>query len=234
MKIVVPSYKRAGDVITRALCPSSIIACHAFEAEEYADKEGGELMILPDALRGNIAKVRNYILDNAEDDYIVMMDDDIREVGHHELNKKHPLSSARYMVFLEDGYRIAEELKVHLWGINVQADPIFYHEYNPITFHTPVLGSLSCHLRQTKRYDEDLFLNEDYDLFLKLVLADRKVLRFDKYYYLAGHINQQGGCASYRRLDEERRQADVMVRRWGAVVRYNFKKSTNPTINIPL
>lgn len=234
MKIVVPSYKRAGNVITRVLCPSSVIACHAFEAEEYAEKEGGELLVLPDELKGNIAKVRNYILDNVEDDCIVMMDDDIREVGHHELNKKHPFSSARYMVFLEDGYRMAEEFKVHLWGVNLQDDPKFYHQYNPLSFHAPILGTLSCHLRQTKRYDETLYLNEDYDLFLKLILADRKVLRLDKYYYIADHLNRKGGCASYRRLDEERRQADVMVRRWGSVVRYNLKKSTNPVINIPI
>mgnify|MGYP006405088309 FL=1 len=68
MKIYVPSYKRAGDVLTRKVIPDSILAIHEFEKDDYKKKEGGELLIIPDDLRGNIAKVRNFILDNANDE----------------------------------------------------------------------------------------------------------------------------------------------------------------------
>ena len=62
MKIFIPSYKRAGNVKTRKTLGCGILVIHEFEEKEYKNKEGGELLVIPDELRGNIAKVRNYIL----------------------------------------------------------------------------------------------------------------------------------------------------------------------------
>ena len=84
MKVFIPTYKRAGDVLTRKTLDGGILVCHEFEEKDYREKEGGEIMVVPDDLRGNIAKVRNFILENAGSDRIVMMDDDISEIGYHE------------------------------------------------------------------------------------------------------------------------------------------------------
>jgi len=235
MKIYVPSYKRAGDVLTRKVIPDSILAIHEFEKDDYKKKEGGELLIIPDDLRGNIAKVRNFILDNANDDKIVMVDDDVRSFGYHEDCSQHEMDYNRLLDFIDNGYSMCEELGCRLWGINLQSDPKFYRERHPITFLGAVLGTFSCHFKPELRYDEGLFLNEDYDFFLKNIKKYRKVLRFKKYYYIANHLNKAGGCGSYRMKDTEIEQAKIMQKRWGSkVFRFDINRSTNGIVNVPL
>ena len=235
MKIFIPSYKRVGRVKTRETIGGGVLAVHEFEAEEYEKKEGGELLIIPDKLRGNIAKVRNYILENANDDEIVMMDDDIAEIGYHENLEQIPMDSEKITKLLENGYRMAEDLGTSLWGVNLQSDPKFYREYSPFSLLSPILGTFSCHYKPTLRYDENLYLNEDYDFYLKTINKYRKTLRLNKYYYKADHLNKSGGCGAYRLKDTEIEQAKMMQKRWGSkVFKFDINKSTNGRINVPL
>jgi len=235
MKILIPSYKRAGYVKTRLTLDCGVIVCHEFEYDEYMEKEGGEIWAIPDTLKGNIAKVRNWILDNTDDDEIVMMDDDISEIGFHENMKQIPMDSKKIIHFLKNGYQMAKDLGVSLWGINLQSDPKFYREYSPFSLLSPILGTFSCHYKPILRYDENLFLNEDYDFFLKTINKYRKTLRFNKYYYKADHLERSGGCGAYRLKEFEIEQAEAMQKRWGnKVFKFDINKSTNGRINVPL
>lgn len=235
MKIYIPSYKRAGKVKTRETIGTGILAVHEFEAEDYKIKEGGELLIIPDTLKGNIAKVRNFILDSANDGDVVMVDDDISNIGFHEKLVQNKMSSEKIQQFLIDGYRMAKELGVTLWGLNLQSDPKFYRDYSPFSLLAPILGTFSCHVSPKLRYDESLFLNEDYDFFLKTILKNRKVLRFNKYYYIADHLKSSGGCGAYRLKDFEIEQGEAMQKRWGSkVFKFDINKSTNGRVNVPL
>ena len=235
MIIVVPSYKRAKDVPTRKTVPDSILAIHEFEAEDYEKNQGGKLLIVPDDLRGNIAKVRNYILDNIKDDRIVMMDDDVKGVGYYENYTQYMMPTNEIINFLENGYGMCEDLNCRLWGINLQSDPKFYRNFNPISLLGVVLGTFSCHYKPELRYDEGLYLNEDYDFFLKNINKYRKVLRFTKYHYVADHLNKSGGCGAYRMKETEIVQAKIMQRRWGSkVFKFDIKRSTNGIVKVPL
>jgi len=90
-------------------------------------------------------------------------------------------------------------------------------------------------IRITLRYDETLYLNEDYDFYLKTVMKHRKVLRFNKYYYTADHLDKKGGCGAYRMKKHEIEQAEVMVKRWGAkIFRFDIDKSTNGRVRVPI
>ena len=235
MKVFIPSYKRAGKVKTRETIGGGILAVHEFEAQDYEEKEGGEIFFIPDELKGNIAKVRNFILDYADADDVVMMDDDISEIGFHEELVQNKMSPEKIHQFLINGYEMAKELGVTLWGINLQSDPKFYREYSPFSLLAPILGTLSCHVSPKLRYDESLFLNEDYDYFLKTIRKSRKTLRFNKYYYIADHLKNSGGCGTYRLKDFEIEQGEVMQRRWGSkVFKFDINKSTNGAVNVPI
>jgi hypothetical protein len=235
MKVFIPSYKRAGKVKTRETIGGGILAVHECESEEYGDKEGGEMFFIPDELKGNIARVRNFILDYADDDDIVMMDDDISEIGFHEELVQNKMSPEKINQFLINGYEMAKELGVSLWGVNLQSDPKFYREYSPISLLAPILGTLSCHVSPKLRYDEELYLNEDYDFFLKTIRKYRKTIRFNKYYYIADHLKSSGGCGAYRLKDFEIEQGEVMQKRWGSkVFKFDINKSTNGAIHVPI
>lgn len=237
VSIITPSYKRANNVKARCVFGNNlIIACHEFEAEEYKKwNPDNKILVIPDELRGNMAKVRNFMLENSPTKYLVMIDDDVIEVGYHENMKTIPFNYDGLMSFIVDGFVMAEELGTVLWGLNLQSDPKFYREYSPISFLSPVLGPFSCHIVNDLRYDERLGLNEDYDYALQVLQKYHKILRFNKYYYLAGHITEKGGCGAYRTMDKEIAQSKIMIGKWGnKIVKYNFDKSTNPRINVPL
>ena len=238
ISIITPSYKRAGNVKAINLFGDKlIIACHEFEVNEYQKAyPDNEIMILPDNTRKNMGKVRNYIYKNCKTKYLLMIDDDVEKIGYVEKGKQIPMNLERIYRFLENGYRMCEELGTCLWGINLQSDPKFYREYSPFSFLTPVLGPFSAHIiDKDLSYDERLGLNEDYDFALQVLRKYHKILRFNKYHYIAGHLTAKGGCGAYRILDEEKRQAEIMIKKWGnKVVKYDFSKSTNPRINVPI
>lgn len=236
----VPSYKRAGKVITSRWIKSAILCVHQSEEKEYEEKEKNKLLILPDNLKGNMAKVRNFILDNSVHDVTCMLDDDISSIGYYETDNIEEKMEFNCITEGDLFYKVnewreqAEDLGTILFGINLQSDPKFYREYSPLSLQSPVLGTFCCILKTDLRYDERLGLNEDYDFALQVLRKHKKILRWGKYSYKANHLTMPGGCGAYRVLDEEKRQAEIMVKKWGSkIVRYDFKKSTNPRIRSP-
>ena len=240
MKVVSPSYRRAGKTVIREWWPAVTLGVHASEAEEYQSRDGGDLLILPDAAKGNMARVRNAILDALKDEpWVLMVDDDIRDVSQFgsrsQPYRAKQLDADQLALFLENGCEMADDLSCHLWGINLQYDPKFYREYSPFSFTSPVLGPFCCVKPSSLRYDERLSLNEDYDFFLQSVRMDRKVLRFNRLHYTTIHLERAGGCASYRTIEEEKAQAALMQRKWGSkIVTYDFQKSFNPVLRVPI
>jgi hypothetical protein len=233
-RIVCPSYKRAGRVGTRKVFPEAILAVHEFEADRYRDKQGGEIAVMPDALRGNMARVRNWILDNFGSDPLIMVDDDIDTFTRVQNLKYVDLAPATFREYIEVGWQMAEDCGAFLWGVNLQRDRLLYREYSPLSFLSPVLGPFSCVRPNPLRYDTRLSLNEDYDYFLQHLRRYHHVLRFNFLYYFAKHLTESGGCASYRLLPEERRQAEIMIAKWGPkVAQYDFTQSFNPRIHPP-
>lgn len=240
IQIYVPSYKRAGKTITDRWLKDCVLVVNESEKKEYKLKhKGHRIVAAPDSVKGNMAKVRNFILQQAFEkdkvDVCVMMDDDVSGVGYYEKRDPVRLKSKELYEHVATWATMAEEIGTVLFGVNLQSDPKFYREYSPFSLLSPVLGPFSCILPTDIKYDTRLSLNEDYDFFLQAVRRHRKVLRFNKYHYFAGHIDMEGGCAAHRRLDQEREQASVMIKKWGSkVVSYDFDRSINPRVRVPL
>jgi len=234
IKIFSPSYKRANKPKITEWLRSVILAVHEFEAEEYRKFNDNELLVIPDPLRGNMAKIRNFILDSSDADTTVMMDDDVSCIGYYEKMKPIIIDETFLLQKITEWGEQARELDTVLFGINLQSDPKFYREYSPISLLSPVLGPFCC-IRKTKlRYDNRLGLNEDYDFALQVLRKHHKILRWNKFYYMADHLTLKGGCASYRTRTREIEQSKIMLKKWGNnVVKYNFVKSTNPRLNCP-
>lgn len=83
-------------------------------------------------------------------------------------------------------------------------------------------------------------LKEDYDYSLQILNKYRKILRFNKYHYVCGHIKVKGGCASYRTSDKELEQAQKFQAKWGSRIvkiqrlTQGGNASINPVVNIPI
>lgn len=239
MLTLCPSHQRAGEVLTRKWLPEAVLCVNESQVAAYEAAEGGEVWGMPDAIGGNMARVRNWMVEEAfkRDDEVCMVDDDVYRFGVYDAGRERVLDAADFARFAAQGFRMAGEIGARLWGVNVQADPMFYMAFTPLNLNVPVLGTMTFLSKNPLRYDERLGLNEDYDMTLQHIAKYRVVLRFDKYHYWAKHLTESksGGCSAYRTLDEERRQADIMLAKWGRkVVRYNLKRSTNPILSSPV
>lgn len=238
MIIISPSYKRAGKVQVRDLFPEAILAIHEFEEEEYRQKEGGELLVMPDKVGGNMARVRNYMLNWAfeRDEWVLMLDDDVSEIVYFESGGERNIITdhKQLMDFITNGFVMAEDMGVKLWGLNLLDDPQAYREYSPFSTLAVILGPFSAHIRNPLRYDERLGLKEDYDLALQHLRKYKGILRFNKYSYKVDHITLDGGCANYRMKDRERREIKIFQNKWGKKVVKIKDNSINPVVKCPL
>jgi hypothetical protein len=235
--IYIPTYGRAGYMITHKVLPNAIIVCPESQLKEYEKYYPGlKFKPCPDSVEGNMAKKRNWIKDNADKDWFIMVDDDIKYFQYIEHGKQIKMDHEHIMEFFHNGFLMCEELGTVLWGINLQTDPKFYREYSPISFLAVVLGPFTGHIKNDLRYAENLPTKEDYDYSIQVLHKYHKVLRFNKFAYMAGHINNGGGGSlSIRRMKLEEEQNILLQKKWGErIVKFDMKKDIDPKIKIPL
>lgn len=217
MKIVSPSYKRASGCVSHKLLPGVVYAIQEADVRDYHEHEH-DFMVLPDSVKGNMAKVRNAIRAAVGAEDLVMLDDDVRSLRvWGDDGKARALESDEIVRFLENGFEMAREMGAQLWGVNLVEDPGAYRSGNPLSMKRPVLGPFSCICSSNElTYDERLGLKEDYDFFIQNMNRYRVVLRFDRYHYMCGHKTQPGGCSTYRTMVEEESQFAELQRKWGS------------------
>lgn len=232
-----PSYKRADTAITQKYLPFCKYVVAEFEAEKYLDK-GHDIWIVPDTAQGSVSKIRNYILDHAESDKIVMLDDDMTHIGRWNKQKISKLTAPEVEEFCEHGFMLADELGVKYWGMNLLPDKGAYREYTPLSMKSPVLGPFQAFNGLDLRYDEALPLKEDYDLSLQVLNKYRKTLRFNAYHYSVKQHTNTGGCANYRTRQKEMQQFELLQKKWGSKIVSQDKHAKgfdiNPVVKVPI
>jgi len=245
MLILAPSYKRADGLLTHRILPSTIYCVHSFEAEAYRDK-GVRVLELPDETRGNIARVRNWLVSWAiarGEDQILLLDDDIAKLGcFYRTTGADSLVGDEAEEKVEHCFRVAEDWGVALWGVNCVSDKGGFREYTPFScksYCTASFHGLSLKRLGKVRYDERLPLKEDYDICLQLLNRDRKILRFNFLHLAKDDHGNQGGCAMYRNIEKERQQMALLMGKWGSSIVREDKKSRelcdiNPIMRVPI
>lgn len=196
-----------------------------------------------------MARVRNAIIEHfkGKAEWVVMIDDDVTRIGRHLGIKKtkHYLDSNDVDEFIERGATMAEECGCSVFGMNMLPDTGAYRQYTPFSFTNCVLGPFMAVRTDTPlRFDERLSLKEDYDFSIQAMRRDRRVLRFNQYFYEVKHLNLTGGCAFYRTSTKEVEQMKIFRSKWGTnVVRVDRMKAnatarkrldTNPVVRIPI
>jgi len=246
LKIFCPSYKRANKLMTHKYLETVIYVVAEAKADDYK-KTGVNLWIVPDSAQGNLCRIRNYILDNADVERILILDDDLKSIHRWNKGKSRRLNPDETREMLDMGFNLAEELGAVFWGINLSNDKGIYREYTPISLTAYIGGPFQAHLNNPCRYDESLPLKEDYDMTLQVLNQFRKNLRLNMYYYNCDQHGKPGGCAAYRTLSREKEQFDLLQKKWGSDIvkkdsgeskkmirRKNKKFDINPIIKIPI
>ena len=243
--IFCPSFGRAKTATTQKYLPSSTYV--VAESEEAAYQEAGCVTVsCPDEVQGNPARVRNWIMDNAEAPHLLIMDDDIRWISRWEEQKERRLTPEEALEFIEHGFSMAEQMGVRMWGVAPQRDKGSYMEYTPLNLTKYIGSPFHGHLDNPLRYDEELPLKSDYDMSLQVLNRYRRVLRFNAY-YIVRKASLRGGCSTLRTKSRELQQFRRLQQKWGRrIVRRdrgeNKEKTrraekitdTNPLLSVPI
>lgn len=254
--ICTPSYRRADGVKTLDVFPETRVYVDEGEADDYRKQNANaEIVVCPKGVQGNVARVRNYILDTEfrnGADAVLIVDDDITGFGAFTTENNAGKHVLRYNRVDGDFMRaaifkysiLAEDLGAKLWGILPLPDTLaFSDEFSTKCF---VGGPFQCFLRGGRcRYDERLPLKEDYDMTLQQLNEERIVLRVNHLYYYAKQSEQIGGCAAMRNREREREQLLALQRKWGpSIVKFDNShrkharrekpEDYNPVISVPI
>jgi hypothetical protein len=216
--IAAPSYKRANGVDTLAYLPSAKIYVDEREATAYRKNyPKADIVAVASKYQGNLCRIRNKILDDHPNSVVCIVDDDLQHVSYFERNVRRRINTeAEFKAFLYKYTVMALDMGVRLWGINVNCDKQCYREYTPFSFTSYIGGPFMVHIRPELRFDERLPLKEDYDFTLQNLNKYRRILRINKFYYIAKQVKQAGGCAAYRTMDREKEQLKMLQAKWGA------------------
>jgi|TARA_B110000116_G_scaffold266119_1_gene276357 hypothetical protein len=244
--VIAPTYRRASSAITHKILPCVVYAAHGFEIEDYRQK-GHKVIALPDNTMGNIARVRNWLIEYAlekKQDRLLLVDDDLISVQEFYDSGPRPkkLIGKSLKQRIESCFDLSEQWGTALWGINCVSEKGGFKEYTPFSlkrycsasFHGMLLSRIG-----SIRYDEDLPLKEDYDLCLQLLNRDRKTLRVNSLSMTKNDHKNEGGCAMYRNTKKEAQQMKALVRKWGSQIVQDDslsreKMDINPVIRVPI
>lgn len=257
MKISVccPSYKRP-IVKTLKYLPFCKVYVDGSEYEDYK-KENPKANIVQcdDGVQGNVARVRNYILDKEFSngaDAVCIVDDDLSGVYWFDVDKKtnygyirKPIDADCFLDFLEQYSEMCFDMGFRLWGVNCNSDAMSYKHYTPFSMSSIILGPFCCHLKNDIRYDEKLPLKEDYDLAIQHLNKYRGILRLNGYHYLCEQSTNKGGCAAMRNRKREQEQLELLQKKWGSDIVREDKSNKgktkkvkvfdyNPIIKVPI
>ena len=245
MQILSPSWKRADSCFTHKYLPDIKYVVCTSQADAYR-ANGLPVLECPDSAQGSVCRVRNWILDNADDEHVLIVDDDIHYLGRWNGNKHQKMNTKQAMEFIAQGFELAEQFGVRFWGINLLQDKGAYREYTPFSLNNVVLGPFGGFLNADCRYDESLPLKEDYDMSLQMLNKHRKVLRINYAHYVCKQHTNRGGCASYRTVSREMEQFDMLQAKWGKSIirkdsgssKVNRKRQQtydiNPIVRVPI
>ena len=236
------SIDRSDNVLTADWNNKATIVTREDQVNDYKKFYNNEIIGIPLDQDGSPSKARNFILNNFKDHNVVIFDDDIKAVGYHETKRIKYVDQHYLSQFIEDMFQMCKDLGTIQWGINVRDDKKFYHEYTPFSLKSVVLGPFTAirNIDPQIRYDEELYLKEDYDLFLQIMNKYRKVLRNNKWFYTVRHIDMEGGITSIRTSDREKEQAKQFQKKWGSkIVNINRKtqhggETINPILKVPI
>lgn len=254
IKVCIPSYGRPKVKTLERYPDCTLFVCESEEKRYRELNPGADMVIVDDAVQGNVARVRNYILDyifkSGKADAVVLLDDDMDYIG--VFRDRAPrngwdvekLDQEQLYQLIADVVQLSEDFNVKMFGLNCAGTaPKSYARSKPFSLTQFCGGPFQGFLKNDLRYDENLPLKEDYDMCLQQALNYGGLLRLNYAFTMSAQgckgTSQEGGCSTYRNIREEKREFDKLRKRWGSdVVRYDRGSKRqfdyNPRIRIPI
>lgn len=249
MRILIPSYGRAGTISTPLLLDGfdwQIVVHDDFEARAYRKRFPLSRIIVSGVELG-IAKQRNWILDHCveQGEWFVFMDDNIKEfwsVNKDQYNKESlPVESfnhafwdklfrantnpARLNEILEETQLKAEAVGAHFAGFATTDNPFFrkkkWRETGFVCTKTALVKKNSL------RFDERFYAKDDVDFSAANLERYGRTLVNNYLFPKAAH-HQSGGIGNkFARKVYTQRETQLLVEKWPDICGFSKRRNGN-------
>jgi hypothetical protein len=221
LKIVIPSHKRAGKVLTKSVVPSAIICVEKSQEQEYKMKNPDqEIVTHPDSVIGLLAK-RNWIYRKFGS--VFMLDDDIAEfrrlyIPQEESNAKaNRVDEKTTLEIIRETAYCAKDAGAYMFGFNTVFNPMLYKAQNPIELTGFVNGCAMGVLEGSNLYwNENIRCNCDYWISLLNAFHHRLIFKDVRFSFVQKDtFTGAGGQAEFRNIEQEQADFQILQRYFG-------------------
>lgn len=236
MHIAIPSKGRAGKVKSLALLSKATLYVPEYELSDYESIYGKRVIGVPSDIRG-ITPTRNWILDNCKDNWVVMVDDDVRIQGWFKLldgySKTYPLTEEEWYREFVRLFDLTQQMGYRIWGTNTDGQLMSFYPYKPILFQTYVTASMMGIRNDTGiRFDERFTVKEDYEMCLRCIKEDGGLIGARYIYWVNSHWKDEGGCKDYRTVEVEERCVNLLKELYPGFISKMVRKDSEYTISL--
>jgi hypothetical protein len=224
--VAIPSKDRAGKVRSQRVIPSALVFVPSGEERAYEQGGAQHLVTVPPSVRG-VTATRNFILDYAKDigeTDVVMIDDDVKAQGWVELGR-HSLWHVRlperqWLAEWARLFALSAELGSRIWGVATQSASRSVYPWKPFLERSYVTASCMGIRAETGiRFDESFPVKEDYELCLRCMKEDGRVLAARHVYWENAHWADNGGCSGYRTQAMEKDVTERLIAMYPGMIR---------------
>lgn len=216
-KIYIPSYGRAGSVLTTQIFPEAIVVVPKSQEADYL-KFHDNIKTVPDDMDGNIAKKRNAIISILSRTNCVMLDDDLEYMKCIKTGRKLFADDVRGLFCF--GFEVLEHLGFGLFGFNWDNQPLHMDLFKPFSFnkcHYQVFGIRKRNVLSDVWFDDKFNRNEDIDYWMQQVQYYKATFRFNWVYFhfKCKDKKHAGGIPEKEESDNDNVR---MLQKWGSAL----------------
>ena len=250
VKVVIPSYKRAGRVTTLKAVSNCCLVVREEEYDEYLKHyPDTEIITIPEGeIENGIADTREWIMRNVNNGNVFFLDDDIGKFMR-AYNPDHYASirfenpdiiqdnevdpDIIYEVIQADAH-LAKQMGVYLFGFTVAGNPRDCPPQSPFKFNAIFSGGAFGVLRGEEGckislpyHERGVALCEDYYLVLINAFFHRKCLVDFRFLENSTTFRNTGGLSEYRSTEGEKEAYLYLKKKFGNAIKRKPQGYTN-------
>ena len=217
--IYIPSYKRANTCTAHRFLQYGTYIVRASEEAEYREalrdvEDHIKVWAVEDELICGLTEVNQWLIDNAPEDVIAILDDDIHHF-YYRMYETVSLEAPEVVTAeLERIGQLMSDLKIGFGATDATIRPWNY----------------DCEFSFKAKCHKELEYNYDLDLVLQELLVNRVILK-PKYFCSKGLTDTNEGGASGKKRGDQVASINLMKSKWGKYFSYNMKTNV-PHINV--
>lgn len=224
-----PSYARAETTTTFKILPELTYVVRKSEEQAYRNAGVEKIWAVEDSEIDNLCKVSNYIIDNAPENIIFTVDDDVDSFMYRlEDNVKIP----DHETIISEIERIAQlvlDLNIGFCAEDAAIAPWNYTSEFQFKGTTGAMRWFNKYAYKS-RFREEVYHNCDLDVMLHELLVNRVTLK-PMYFMVNAKTDTNAGGNSSKTRKEQQDSALEMKRQWGKYFDYNWK-TNKPKIKV--